>query len=227
MSRRGPGGRALGVSLLIHGIIVAPVVLFARPPQAMEFETYRVNLVAAPPVQTLAPEPAPPQVAPAPEPEPERVVPTPEVKVEEPPPKKEPEPEKRRPDVEKPPETQPETRPSKEPATDAEAGGDGLNIDIEGREFPYPDYLSNVIVQVHRYFRWNDETRPRGVVYFEIRADGSVRNIRMVRPSGNRRFDFAVMGAVETAGSRGAFGALPDGYAADILPVNFEVEPPR
>ena len=31
--RRGPSGRAVAVSVLIHGAIVAPVVVFARPPE--------------------------------------------------------------------------------------------------------------------------------------------------------------------------------------------------
>jgi TonB family protein len=65
------------------------------------------------------------------------------------------------------------------------------------------------------------------VVYFEITTDGGVRNIRMVRSSGNIRFDFAVQGAVETAGGRGAFGPLPEGFAAPFLPIQLEVEPPR
>jgi hypothetical protein len=32
---------------------------------------------------------------------------------------------------------------------------------------------------------------------------------------------------VETAGNRGEFGPLPDGWAAPTLPVQLEVEPPR
>lgn len=225
MSGRGPDRRAIGVSLLIHGIVLAPVVVFARPPVPIHFETYRVNLVSAPPVEAVESEPAPAQVAPQAEPEPERVVPTPEVEPEPPPPRP-PEPEVERPKTEAPPEPAPTTTPN--PRTDADAaGGDGLDINIEGREFPYPEYLSNVIVQVHRYFRWSDEGRPRGVVYFEILRDGSVRNIRMARSSGNIRFDFAVQGAVETAGNRNAFGPLPDGFVPTVLPVQLEVEPPR
>ncbi len=104
---------------------------------------------------------------------------------------------------------------------------DGSNIATEGREFPFPEYLGNVIVQVKRYFRWSDDSHPRGVIYFEITPDGGVRNIRMARSSGNIRFDIAVQGAVETAGNRGAFGPLPDGYAGAFLPVQIEVEPPR
>lgn len=229
--RRGPGWRAIGLSALIHGVLVVPM-LFARPTQPIEFETIRINLVSPPPADVVDPEPASPQLAPEPEPEPEQVAPTPEATVEETPPERPPEEDIERPETERPPETPPErtppatTEPS-DPADTAAAGGEGLNIQTEGREFPYPEYLSNVIIQVHRYFRWSGDDHPRGVIYFEILRDGSVRNIRMARSSGNIRFDFAVQGAVETAGNRGAFGPLPDGFAAPTLPVQLEVEPPR
>lgn len=229
MTGRGPAWKAIGLSLLIHGIVVAPVMVFARPPEPIEFETVRITLVSPPPAQAVEPEPAPAQVAPQPEPEERRPEPDPEVETREEPPPEPPEPERERPDTEKPPETPPQqtTTSPETPPEDADAGGEGLNINTEGREFPYPEYLNNVIIQVHRYFRWNDGGQPRGVVYFEIMRDGSVRNIRMVRPSGNLRFDFAVQGAVETAGNRNAFGPLPDGFVAPTLPVQLEVEPPR
>ena len=64
----------------------------------------------------------------------------------------------------------------------------------------------------HQNAAWDEDGRPRALVYFEILEDGGVRNIRVVRSSGNRRFDFAVSGAIETAGNRGAFGPLPEAY---------------
>lgn len=229
--RRGPGPRPLGISLAVHAVLLVPLVVFAKPPEPIEFETVKVNLVSPPPTEEeVQPEPAPPEPAPRPEPEPEPVreqpEPEPEAEPEEPEP--EPEPQPREEDIEKPPETpEPQPEPAEEPVDSAVAGGENLDIATEGREFPFPEYLSNVIIQVNRYFRWSDDSRPLGVVYFEIRHDGSVRNIRMVRPSGNLRFDFAVQGAVETAGNRGAFGPLPEGYAGPFLPVQLEIEPPR
>lgn len=232
--RRGPGPTALGISLALHLVLAVPLVVFARPPEPIEFETIRLNIVSPPPTDAAEPEPqpAPPQPEPEPQPEPVPVEPEPEPEAEpEEEPEPEPEPEREQRDVEKPPdipEEQPEpTEPADQPADTAAAGGEDLEVATEGREFPFPDYLSNVIVQVNRYFRWRPETRPVGIVYFEILPDGSVRNIRMVRPSGNLRFDFAVQGAVETAGDRGAFGALPEAYAGSFLPVQMEIEPPR
>lgn len=223
--KRRPGPGALGTSLAIHAILLVPLVVFARPPMPMEFETVRINLVS-PPTELIEPEPAPPEPEPEPQPEPVREEPEPESEATEEP---EPEPEPERPDVEKPPET-PEERPERteeEPPDSAAAGAENLNIATEGREFPFPEYLANVIVQVNRYFRWNDDSRPVAIIYFEIAPDGRARNLRMVQPSGNLRFDFAVQGAVETAGNRGAFGPLPDEYAGPFLPVQLEIEPPR
>lgn len=216
-----PGPVALGTSLAIHAVLLVPLMVFARPPAPVQFETYRVNLVAAP-AEVLQPEPAvaEPELQPEPaEPEPE---PEPEAEAREAPP----EPERRsEPDVEKPPET-PEERPQPTETPDAAAGGE-VNLSIEGLEFPFPEYLANVQVQLLRYFRWNEESHPKGTIYFEITPDGAVRNIRMVGPSGNLRFDFAARGAVETAGNRGAFGPLPEDYAGPFLPVLLEIEPPR
>ncbi|MFO7892788.1 MAG: TonB C-terminal domain-containing protein [Longimicrobiales bacterium] len=227
--RRGPSPTALGVSLAIHAILLVPLVVFARPPEPIEFETVslEVHLMAEEQAELVQPEPQPPQPEPEPEPQPPEPEPEPEPEseaVEEP----EPEPEPEREDIEKPPETpEPRAETTEEPPDSAVSGGENLDIATEGREFPFPEYLSNVIIQVNRYFRWSDESRPVGVVYFEITPDGGVRDIRMVEPSGNLRFDFAVQGAVETAGKQGAFGELPEAYAGSFLPVQLEIEPPR
>ena len=217
----------MGISLALHAVLLVPLVVFARPPDPIEFETVTINLVSPPPTEAVEPEPAPREPEPEPEPEPVQSQPEPEPEsevTEEPPP----EPEEQDEDIEKPPET-PEEQPesTEEPPDSAMAGGENLNIATEGREFPFPEYLANVIIQVNRYFRWNDDSRPVGIVYFEILPDGTARNIRMVQPSGNLRFDFTVQGAVETAGNRGAFGPLPEAYAGSFLPVQLEIEPPR
>jgi periplasmic protein TonB len=229
MIGRGPGVRPVLVSLALHVAILIPIVAFTRPPRPTEFETIRITLVSMPaPVEATQPAP-PPEPAPEREPEPEPVVeePTPAPVVE--PPRPEPQPQRppERPRPEQPTPPRPTPPPATPPAAQPTPGAEGLNIETEGRDFPFPEYLNNVIIQVHRYFRWTEGGTPRATIYFEIMADGSVRNIRMIRPSGNLRFDFAVQGAVETAGNRGAFGPLPEAYVAGSLPVQLEVEPPR
>jgi outer membrane biosynthesis protein TonB len=237
MTGRGPGVRPVLMSVGLHLAILVPVVAFTRAPRPTEFETIRITLVSMPaPVE--ATRPAPPEPSPEPAPEPEQ--PAPEPPAEQPRP--EPVPEQPRPTPPpprpaEPPRTErptpprptppPATTPATPPAANPTPGADGLNIQTEGRDFPFPEYLNNVIVQVHRYFRWTDGGTPRATIYFEIMSDGSVRGLRVVRPSGNVRFDFAVQGAVETAGNRGAFGPLPDAFAGGSLPVQLEVEPPR
>ena len=107
------------------------------------------------------------------------------------------------------------------------AGKDALDMSLEGAEFAYPDYLENIVTQIHRYFRWTGTSRPSCEVYFVINRDGSVGDIRIVRRSGNAAFDFEAIGAIEQAGRRRAFGPLPDKFPGDRLPLRFEFKPPR
>jgi len=99
-------------------------------------------------------------------------------------------------------------------------------VKTPGLDFPFPEYLRNIVAQVYR--RWD---RPAGAaslqaeVSFLILRDGSVREIRFTRSSGNFSFDLDAQGAVEAAGNARAFGPLPDGYPSDVLPVSFYFTP--
>ncbi len=231
MSDRRPGAKPVGISVLLHVAVLVPVLVATHLPEPIEFETVKIHLVAAPPAAAQAPalvetdpqpavEEAPPEVKPKPV---EKAVEEPAKKPPEPKPEPKPKP-KPEPETEKRPEA---PKPKPEPEEKAETGGDGINIATEGKDFPFPDYLENVIIQIHRYLRWNDATEPQMLIYFEITSDGSVRNVRPLRRSGNPVFDFRVMGAIEAAANRKAFGPLPDGYAADVLPIQLEVAPAR
>lgn len=241
-----PGGRAIAGSIVLHAVAVAGVVAsgLASPPAVPEFEVYRVDIVSPPPavagdpapaVQAEEePEPEPEQPEPEPEPEPESQPPPPEPEPEREP---EPEPEETPPVEETPPEPEPdEPEPEPEPAQpreargaeperDAERSGEGLNVQISGRDFPFPGYLDNIIRQIHRYFRWSGAPGLVAEVYFVIRRDGSVEDIRLLRGSGNVQFDFQAMAAVEQAANRGAFGSLPEEFERDRLPVSFYFRP--
>lgn len=230
MSGRRPGAAPFLVAGVLHAAVLAPLLAFTRLPEPVQFETVKIHLVSPPPAPVVETAPAVAQPQPEPEPAPPKPEPKPKAKtVEKKPP---PEPPKKkteaRPKTEKPPET-PKSQPQPEKTeqvADADAGGEGLDLITEGREL-FPEYFANIVVQVSRYLRWTDQTRPQGEVYFEILPDGSVRNIRMNRPSGNPVFDFRVMGAVEAAGNRHAFGDLPKGFVGNVLPVQMTVEPPR
>jgi periplasmic protein TonB len=226
---RGPG-REDGRSKLAGGIgtivvhAAAAAFLFsqvrtstATPP------VYSVNLVAAPaPTERkrIAREavPTPPQEKPAPV----KPKPTPPPKT---PPKPEPKPPApTEPDREPPP-------PTAAPVTPAEGetpstGTDAVTIKTPGLEFPYPEYLRNIVNQI--YQRWDrDEGQGNrfAEISFMIRRDGSVHDIRFVTPSGSFAFDLGAQGAIEAAGNSQAFGPLPDGFEADVLPVFFYFKP--
>ncbi|HWP36376.1 MAG TPA: TonB C-terminal domain-containing protein [Gemmatimonadales bacterium] len=227
MGRYRRGGDGVGVgfaaTLVVHA--AAAGVLFARPrtPTILP-PVYRVELVAAP-----RPEP---EARRAPE-----VVERPAERA--PPPVVQREPARRRTSVarEAPPrEAQPEIQ--REPAprtTPAEApapgvtpstGTDVATVMVSGIEFRYPEYLRNIVAEVYR--RWQ---RPLGgealqaEILFFIHRDGSISNLQFTRRSGNFAFDLEAQGAVEAAGNSRAFGPLPEGYEADILPVNFFFNP--
>lgn len=223
----------LAGTLLVHGSVIALMLLGlpARKPAPL---VYAVELVAAPLPTTarrLAPEavarPAPPEPeAPAPT-KPEPVAKTPDAAPVKPQAKPAPKP---------PPTTTPRTETSTEkaPPTKSEVtplpgetpgtGSDVANIRIPGIEFPYPDYLRNIMNEVLR--RWTQpNSRLRAEVAFLILKDGTVTDIRFIKRSGNFTFDLEAQGAIESAGNARAFGPLPDGWDANVLPVTFVFEP--
>lgn len=101
-------------------------------------------------------------------------------------------------------------------------GADVANLSIQGIEFPYPGYLTNIVRQLT--LSWT----PRRVsaalvseVKFSIRRDGSVVAIEVVKGSGDRSYDLDAMGAIEAVGTTRGFGPLPTGWVDDILIVYF------
>lgn len=175
------------------------------------------------PVKQPEPKPAPPEPKPKPKPEP-KPEPKPQAKPTEPKPAP-------KPDTEKPTEAKPKPQPKpatgQKPDPDAKTSGSGLNVRIDGEQFPFPGYLEGIVVQIGRYFRWQGDTGLRAEIYFEILRDGSVRGIRLVTGSGNAAFNIEAMSAIEQAGLRRAFGPLPEEYTGDRLPVSFYFQPAR
>ncbi len=209
-------------TILVHTAAAAFLFSQVRSSTATP-PVYAVSLVAAPaPTERkrIAREavPTPPQEKPAPV----KPKPTPPPKA---PPKPEPKP---------PPPTEPDREPpppTAAPVTPAEGetpstGTDATTIKTPGLEFPYPEYLRNIVNQV--YQRWDrDDARRNSFaeISFLIRRDGSVHDIRFVTRSGSFAFDLGAQGAVEAAGNALAFGPLPDGWEADDLPVSYYFKP--
>lgn len=210
--RRLPPG-AVAASLALHAVAGLAVVTFPTDPTRLPPpETYRVRLVAA------ADESAPMRLQPRPA--------APAEEEHRPPP---PEPAERKPETEKPTvvkEEPPPVPPTKEPARAPESGEEAVNVDLPGAAFPYPEYLANIIRQVHRYWRPPaGDRRLRAEVVFTIERDGSVSDVEWVQRSGDLAFDLESRGAVEAAGRNRAFGPLPAGYPRDRLRVRFFFDP--
>jgi outer membrane biosynthesis protein TonB len=230
----------LWASGAIHAAVLA-VLLFgpafqATPPQ---FETFAIELVATNPL----PEPLPPATEelvvetpdPAPPAPPEEIPPPPL-----PDPDPEPEPTPPPPDPEPvreetppaPPDTPPAeptptpAEPAEEPAEEAEETGSNVNVRLEGLRRDYPAYYGNIVQQIGNCFRPPPgNNRWEAVVYFEIRADGTVSGVRPVQRSGSQAFDLAAIGAVADCAGRGRFGPLPDDLPYEVLPVQFTFRP--
>jgi outer membrane biosynthesis protein TonB len=112
--------------------------------------------------------------------------------------------------------------PGETPST----GSDVATIKTPGLAFPYPEYLRNIVTQVYqRWDRGSAKQRNFAEISFLVLRDGSVRDIHFVTRSGSFAFDLNAQGAIEAAGNTRAFGPLPDGWDADVLPVSFYFKP--
>lgn len=217
-------GTTVGIvgTLAVHA--AAAVFAFSQVnPAKAGPPSYAVELVAAPaptPRQRLARE-AVPTPPPAEKPAPVKPVPKPKpTKTPAPPTPKPPPTEAREP----PPKTAAPVAPAEgeTPST----GTDAATIKTPGLQFPFPEYLRNIVNQVYR--NWDrDASRQNSSaeISFLILRDGSVRDIRFVTRSGSFNFDLSAQGAIEAAGNASGFGALPDGWDADVLPVSIYFKP--
>lgn len=215
----------VGAALLLHVSAVALLLVVKGPSRPAMPPIYKVNIVAAPPgpsaigvvnppkadaeaavpprAEKLAPAPAPPKAQPtrskAP---PKEVTPTP---------------------VAPAPRTQP-TAPAAGGGPTGGRGTDVANVRTEGIDFPFPGYLNNIVRQIKVRFNPPPGIQ-RAEVMFILHRDGSVSNLRFLVRSGSYEFDLEAQGAVEAAASSHAFGALPDGFPEDALPIVFSFDP--
>jgi protein TonB len=101
-------------------------------------------------------------------------------------------------------------------------GADVANVRTDGIAFPFPGYLANIVRQLA--LNWSPR-RTSAVLVAELRfvihRDGSVSDIAVVRPSGDRLYDLDGVGAVEAVGAARGFGRLPGGWRDDVLVVYF------
>jgi protein TonB len=217
---KGSSSLAAASTVAVHvaaavALLSAPTLVERAPPPV-----YSVELVAAPrpqPEQRRAPEtvqrpaerPAPVQNRPRPRRSSVAETPPPPTPTEE-------------------REPAPRTTPPDAPAPDVEpsTGSDPATVKTSGVDFPYPEYLRNLVAQVYRRWRRpSGQASLRAEVLFFVHRDGSITNFQFVKRSGNFGFDLEAQGAIEAASNASAFGPLPDGYPSDVLPVSFFFDP--
>mgnify|MGYP002336354935 CR=1 FL=1 len=219
----------MGVSVALHATLVL-LVLVGIPKGKTEPlpPIYKVNIVAAPagpraigevrpePVETPPVTPTPAAPPPAPTPAREAAVPIAKASPKKQAPRTTP--------VETPAEASKKDAPRAGGGPIGGRGTDVATVQTEGIDFPFPGYLNNIVRQIALRFNPNDASSGlRAEVRFVIRRDGSVIGMGFVRRSGNYAFDLEAQGAVEAAA--GQFGALPEGFRDDALPVVFSFDP--
>lgn len=217
-------GKSLGASALVHGGVLATLLIVGARGTQIQAPIYRVELIAAPrgdraigvvePIQTPTAE-------------------TP--KVTTPPPSEVPTPAKERPAPRRTPTRATPTPAAQSKRTQAapKAGGgpeggtgtDVTNVRTEGINFPFPQYLNNIVRQIQLRFKPRNAGNLVTEVVFFIRRDGSMQDLQILRRSGSLAFDLEAQGAIEAVSAARAFGPLPAGWGDDVLKVIFTFEP--
>lgn len=228
-----PGRRSVVASVILHATLLAAVLLsgglLAEDPP--EFQTLRVHIVSPAPVALGEPTPAPAEesvVPPEVLPDPVQEPPTP---VEAKPPQPQP-PEPKPAEAKAPPPPPEEKKEPEQQSTGTRpdptsTGGENLNVVQDGQDFDFPWYTDNIIIQLHRYIRWDGSPDLQVTLMFAIERDGSVGSVDIQRRSGNPRFDLAAVQAVNMAARNGEFGPLPAEFANERLWVRFSFVPQR
>lgn len=112
------------------------------------------------------------------------------------------------------------------PAPERVPGSASVDVSIQTQEFPYPEYLQNIMIQIKRHFGlWSRAPTAKAELYFYINRNGTVGGLDVLQGSGDFGFDLKALGAVEAAGKRGVFGPLPDGWAVDRLYIRYSLQP--
>lgn len=201
-------------------LVLVMIVFLATRQVPLAGTVYRVNLVAAPApteARRVAPEATPRPV--------ERTAPIdpprPKPQVVPPPPPTKTVPQQR---VEAPVETANPATPM--PGETPSTGADVANVSTPGADFPFPEYLRNIVNEIYR--RWQ---RPEGAptlrteVRFVVLRDGLVKDITVATGSRSFSFDLSARGAVEAAANASAFGPLPEGFIGDALAISLWFKP--
>lgn len=209
-------GLALAGTLLVHSATGAFLIAAGSGGHAKAPPTYKVRLVAAPtpdPSARRAPD-ALDRPAETPAPAPNAKKPPRSTIAPAAPPRED---AKAR---EAAPRSTPKVAPA--PGEKPSTGDDVATVSTEGIDFPFPEYIENVVSKVRlEWMRPGQNIALEAEVSFLIHRDGSVSQIHFVKRSGNFAFDLEAQGAIEKAGLVRAFGSLPKDWASEVLFVRF------
>ncbi len=219
--RRAPenvGLAAVG-TILIHAGAAAALIASAAGAKTVTPPMYRVRLVAAPDAAQetrRAPEAVQREAAATPPPAPAPSKRQPASAVSNAPPPQNADAQRREAAARTTAKVQP--LPGEKPST----GNDVATVSTEGVEFPFPEYLQNIVSKILRRWQRPQQSTPLDAeVSFFVHRDGSITDLQFVKRSGNFTFDLEAEGAVEESGRFKAFGGLPSGWTSDVLFVRF------
>ncbi len=215
-------------SFAVHAVLVAGLwfvpQLFAKPAEPFEY----VSVMVVPPALLGLEEPPPPPPPKPPSPEPPDAVPeaVPEAAVVKP--------ETKKPQRQPPPPPQaappPPAAVTPPPKRQGSPFGNPVGsktskaaVGVEDPTFTYGYYLDRVVALLSE--KWirppvGSEVR-QAVIYFRIRPDGTVFDVRLVESSTSERFDATALAAVEAASP---LPPLPKSYKRDHLGINLIVK---
>lgn len=102
-------------------------------------------------------------------------------------------------------------------------GAGGSSLQLDGANFPYPYYLSNIQIKILSNFKPTISAKEvkelKAVVYFTIDKSGKISNVKLEEKSGHFLFDQEAQRAVLRSNP---LPALPPAFGSDRLGVHFE-----
>jgi len=200
---------SLLISILIHVTLLWVLLTLFRivPEMRLPEKIYQVKILQ-PIMRTRQPEPEVKTEAPSkPEPEKPAVV---KPKEKEKAPEKKTEPEKA-----------PEPREKPMDLSVGKEAEDGTSISVEGQKFPFSYYLAAIERKVSQNWFSGVSSGAEGLtclVYFRLRRDGRIDDVRIEQGSGNTYFDRSAMRAVRSAEP---FPPLPRAFTDNYLGIHF------
>ena len=109
------------------------------------------------------------------------------------------------------------------PRTGPDAGrrvGEGLPLTLEGRPFPFPWYLEELVRKVQRTWKPTSSTLS-ATIHFRIDKNGRIHDIEVAETSENFLFDQSAIRAVDAADP---LPPLPSGYTGEWLGVYLDFD---